>query len=104
MGTMNKETFKQAYDEIYNFREKLGEVVYDAINEEDNYPRDMAKYIIDTFHSCQTEREFNIADEMLTAICGWNFETLVERIRQRDADPDFYWESCDKKVWIGEDD
>ena len=96
---MNKETFEQERKKIYNFREKLGEVMYDAINEWDNFPRDMAKYAIDAFLECETEREFQIANNMLTAICGWGIDTLIERIEEKDADPNFYWESCEKEDW-----
>lgn len=93
---MNQEIFKKAYNEINNFTDKLGEVVYDAINEEDNSSYEMARYIIRTFKDCKTEREFDIADQIVTAICGWNFETLLERINERDTDEDFEWESCEK--------
>ena len=101
---MNKEIFEQAYNNIYNFTDKFGEVMYDEINSDDNFTGIMATYVMRAFQDCQTEREFDIADKMLTAICGWNFESLVERIKEKDADPDFYWESCEKEDLNDEED
>lgn len=94
---MNKEKFKQVCDGIYNFTDKFGEMMYDKIDSSSNFSGIIGKYTIRAFSHCQTEREFQIADEVLTAICGWNFESLVELINKRDADPNFYWMSCDKE-------
>lgn len=81
---MNKDDLNKAYMEIENFRDKLGEVFYDAVQEDDNSTYEMAKSIIAVFDSCETERDFEIADKMLTAICGWCLQTLVDRIVSRD--------------------
>lgn len=91
---MNKEILNKAYAEIENFRDKLGENFYDAIQEDDNSTYEMAKGIISIFSSqCNTKNEFEIADAMLIAICGYSFETLVERIKKLDAEG-YVWESC----------
>lgn len=91
---INKETLNSAYTEISNFRDKLGETFFDAVMEEDNSSYEMAKSIISTFDSCTTEKEFDVANQMLIAVCGYSFETLVERIKERDLQG-FVWESCD---------
>lgn len=91
---MNKETLNQAYAEISNFRDKLGENFYDAIQEDDNSTYEMAIGIIDVFSSqCNTKKEFEIADAMLEAVCGYSFETLVERIKELDTEG-YVWKSC----------
>lgn len=91
---MDKETLNIAYAEIENFRDKFGETFYDAIQEDDNTTYEMAKGIISVFSSqCNTKKEYEIADAMLMAICGYSFETLVKRIKERDQN-DFLWESC----------
>lgn len=91
---MNKETLNKAYAEIEHFRDKLGENFYDAIQEDDNSTYEMAKGIISVFSSmCNSEKEFDIANAMLIAICGYSFETLVERIKKLDAEG-YVWESC----------
>lgn len=91
---MNKEILNKAYAEIENFRDKLGENFYDAIQEDDNSTYEMAKGIISVFSGqCNTKNEFEIADAMLIAICGYSFETLVERIKKLDAEG-YVWESC----------
>lgn len=91
---MNKEILNSAYVEIDNFRDKLGEVFFDAIMEDDNFTYEMAKGIISVFSSqCNTKKEFEIADAMLIAVCGYSFETLVKRIKERD-EQGYTWESC----------
>lgn len=90
---MNKEAINTAYAEIGNFRDKLGETFFDAVMEDDNTTYEMTRGIIGTFGNCQTDREFEIADQMLSGICGYNFESLVERIKERDASG-YAWESC----------
>jgi len=86
-----------AYAEIDDFRLKLGEIAFDAIMEEDNFTYDMAKGIISTFELCTTEREYDIANMMLTGICGYGLETLLNRIRERDKQG-YFWESCGRTV------
>lgn len=85
--------FNDAYLEIDNFREKLGEITFDAIMEEDNFSCDIAKGIINTFDMCNNEREYDIANAMLIGICGYGIETLLNRIRERDKEG-YSWESC----------
>lgn len=83
---MNKEILNGAYAEIDHFRDKLAEILVEEVMADDNLGIDMAKSVISTFMCCQTEREFVIANYMLAAVCGWSFETLVEKIKERDAE------------------
>ena len=89
---MNRDSLDKAYVEIKNFRDKLGEIFYDAVQEEDNTTYEIAKGIISVFSSCETQKDFDIADSMLTAVCGWNFESFVERIKERD-NSGYCWKS-----------
>ena len=77
---MNKEVLNAAYVEIPDFKNKLGENFFDAVMEEDNSSYEMAKGIVSVFSNCTTKRDFEVADDMLMAICGYSFESLVERI------------------------
>lgn len=89
---MNMESFKDACKEIDNFADKLGEIVYDEFVAEDNPTTEIGKYIIIVFKECETERDFWIAEQMLIAICGWGFDSLVNMIKKRDEDG-YFWES-----------
>lgn len=90
---MSRTVLDKSYVEIENFRDKLGETFYDAVQEEDKTTYEVAKGIISVFSSCETQKDFDIANAMLTAICGWSFEALVERIKKRD-NGGYCWESC----------
>lgn len=87
------ERLNNAYREIENFRDKLGETFYDAVQEDDNYTYEIAKSIIHVFNMCKTERDVEIADKMLIAICGYSIDTLLSRIEEREA-IDYDWISC----------
>lgn len=91
---MNKESINKDYCEIESFRDKFGEVFYDAVQEEDNTTYEMSKSILSVLcGSCENERDYEIANAMLIVICGYSYETLVSRIKERDEN-DFPWESC----------
>ena len=89
---MNKELYDKERKEIDDFRDKLGEVFYDSFNEEDNNTCEMGKGMLAVLGECQTEREFEIADAMIIAVCGYGLETLISRIKERDNE-DYVWES-----------
>jgi len=93
MGKVTEKMINDAYSNIENFRDKLGEVFYDEFMKDDNSTYEISKSIINTFGRCQTERDFEIADAMLIAVCGWSFETLLEKIKERDTNG-FAWTSC----------
>lgn len=61
-------------------RDDLGCAIVDAFYEDDNYACDIGKGVINCFSNCQTEREYKIADEMLTAVCGYCIDSLASKI------------------------
>lgn len=93
---MNKTTLNTAYAEINNFKDKLGEVFWDAMTEDDNTTYDMAKGIVAVFANCSSKKEFEAADDMLAAVCGYNMESLIQIIKERDAEEGHIWQSCEK--------
>lgn len=88
-----RKIFEDAYNEINHFSEKIGEVVYDEVFD-GNPTTEIGKYVVLTFKECETERDFKIANDMLCAITGWNLDSIIERIKERD-DGGYYWESID---------
>ncbi len=88
---MDGKIIEKAYREIPNFIIKLGQIFYDAVQEDDNFTSDMAKSILQVFYKCETEKDFEIADGMLIAICGYSFETLLQKIKEKDEEG-FQWE------------
>lgn len=56
----------------------MGENFYDAFQEDDNLTIDMARDILHAFSDCKTEREFQVANNMLTGACGYSIQTLIE--------------------------
>lgn len=91
MKKMNKKILSDAYNEIDDLADKLGENFYDAIMEEDNSTYEMGKGILNAFGLCETDRDFEIADAMLMGSCGYCFQTLIERIEELDEDEDHEW-------------
>lgn len=87
---MDKKELKKVVSRTKDFIPKLGEVFYDAIQEDDNYTCDMAKGVINVINMCSTPEEFSIADTMLIAICGYSIETLVEEIKDRNK-KHYHW-------------
>lgn len=87
-----KLSMDEAYAEIENFRDKLGEMFLDIFNEEDNCTLEMAKGIIAAFEKCETQRDYDIANTMLRGICGFGLDHIIEEIRKRDTEG-FVWES-----------
>ena len=90
---VHKVILRSACAQIDCLKDKLGEVLVDAFSEEDNSGYEMAKGVMSTLESCSTQKEFDAANNMLMAICGYSIESLVERIRERD-EQGFSWESC----------
>ena len=88
---MNRNDFNRAYSEIENFRDKLGETFYDAVQEMDNTTYEMAKGIIHVFNErCITAEDFALADAMLIAICGYSVKELIDRIKERNRN-NYLW-------------
>lgn len=81
---------KKVASRTKDFIPKLGEVLYDAIQEDDNYACDMAEGVMNVINMCSTSEEFSIADAMLIAVCGYSIETLVEEIKDRNK-KHYHW-------------
>jgi len=79
-------------EKIDSFKEKLGETFFDAVMEDDNFTYDMSKAMISVLRSCKTKEEYDIAERMIEAICGYKLETLVDKIKEKDH-KNFKWES-----------
>lgn len=86
-----EQLFNEAYEQIDDFADKLGEIIYDKMFDE-NPTTEIGKYVFLTLKECKTDRDFKIANDMLSAICGWNLDSLIEMIRERDEE-DYAWES-----------
>ena len=89
----SQEQLQEKCQKIDNFTDKLGETFFDAIMEEDNSTYEMARSILRVLQGCETEEQYNIADSMVTAICGYCIDSLIDKIEERDADG-YCWESC----------
>ena len=75
-----------AYENIEDFCSKLGEIFYELFIEEDNGTYQIAKSIISVFDICKTERDIEIADSMLIAICGYGIDSLITKIAWKEAE------------------
>ena len=66
--------------------EKLADVTIPAIYNNDNnrYGYEIAEDILNTFSDCETEKEFQIANDMLISICGYPIETLLSKMKERE--------------------
>lgn len=82
-----------AYENIESFRDKLGETFNDMYMEDDNSTYEVAKSIINVFDSCKTDRDFEMANRMLVAICGWSITSIINKIEERDTNGHL-WISC----------
>lgn len=87
-----KKMFDQATENIDDFTDKLGEIFFDIFNESDNNTADIGKYINRTLRECKTDREFQIANDMLRATCGYGIKHLIDRIEELDKNG-HVWES-----------
>lgn len=87
-----KKEFEDACLTIDNFQNKLGEFFYDMIQSDDNEIYDMGKDIIHVIKTCKTKEEFNAANEMLKAVCGYGLSSIIDEIIGRDAEGyDWTW-------------
>ena len=81
-------------DSIENNRDKLGEMIYDCIQEDTNFTTEIGKYVMQDIMDCKTERELEIVNNVLISITGYSIETLIEKINKRDMEG-YYWESIE---------
>ena len=77
--------------DIPQFEDKLAENIFSAINKRDNNRKMVAKDVISVFLNCNTQSKFDVANNMLMSICGYDFRTLVEQIIESDNDDSYEW-------------
>ena len=75
--------------DIPQFEYKLAENIFSAINKRDNNRKMVAKDVISVFLNCNTQSKFDVANNMLMSICGYDFRTLVEQIIESDNDDSY---------------
>lgn len=73
------EELKMYREKIEDFSDKFGDEIFDTTNEYDNSTYEIGRYVIREFLMCKTEREVEIANNMLIAITGYSLETLILR-------------------------
>ncbi len=62
----------------------FGEAIFNAVNESDNYLRDIGSRTLFAIDRCKTEREFDLVNRMFTAITGWRIETIINRVMENE--------------------
>lgn len=77
------ETLLKQAEEIPDFAEKMNEICCGTMTSYDESTW-IAPYIISTIRECKTDREFEIANTMLTCCCGASFESLINQIIDQD--------------------
>ena len=90
----SKDKLEKSIREINYFTDKLGETFFDELMNDNNFSYEMAKSIIITFDQCSTEEEFQAANKMLIAICGYGIDTLIDKVVERD-NSNFVWNSVE---------
>ena len=87
-----KEKYEKNSFQIDYFGEKLGETIFNAMTEDEFSSCDLGCKIYKIFDQCETEKEFEIANAMVIAFCGYSMNALIEKIQQQDKE-DYQWES-----------
>lgn len=82
---------KNAASGISSLDAKLGEIVYDFVLSDDISTLEIGENLVYAFENC-SEEEFRIANDVLSAICGLGFKTLLDLIRFRD-NISYEWQS-----------
>jgi len=59
----------------------LGDVIWEELNAYDNSSTDMGRYAILCLEHCETEAEFEAANNMMTALTGWSIESLIKKVK-----------------------
>ena len=76
--------YLEEFEKINDFHFKFGVVLLDTFMEEDNIMPDVSKAVIRVLESCNSEKEFEIANNMMDAIFGYHFVTLAEKLMIQD--------------------
>ena len=75
---------KTKIHEIEDIKEKLGETIYDCFEEDDNFTCEIGKSVLSVIENCKTKAEFDSANNMLMALCGYSFNSILNNIEMRD--------------------
>lgn len=73
-----------------DIQDKMGETVYDFIQEDSNSTYEIGKSVLNVITDCVTQQDLDIADHMLAAICGYNLDSILAKIEERDK-KNFIW-------------
>lgn len=76
--------------------DKLGQTIY-SFSEDVGTPYDMGKGFYNALMECQTQRELDIVEDLLIAVCGNNLTIVINKIKERDKSG-YAWDS------LGEED
>lgn len=59
--------------------DKIGEVVWESVNEMDNSFSDIGFYLKDVLNICKSDRDFQMVNNAVIAITGYSIESIVEK-------------------------
>ena len=68
---------------VYEADYKVGETVADETNSQ-CYDF-IGERLLSIFQDCKTKEEYNLANEVLEAVCGNKIEKILETVHERDA-------------------
>lgn len=57
--------------------DRLGKVVFDALEHEDNSYRELGKSLVSVFLNCHSQDEFEFKNEGLCALTGYSFQDFL---------------------------
>ena len=89
------------FENISSLANKLGEITYYAVLEEDNFPEKIGEAIASLVSSCELERDYDIINKVIVAICGYSIPTLLDRIVECDKDRDWEWDTIGLEQYLG---
>lgn len=80
------EKYHMAFEKIDDFTEKLGESIYDGIEDDSNFTCDMGRYTSRAVFKCKTDNDYNFVSETVCAICGWGIGKIIDDIIEKDRE------------------
>ena len=76
-----KETFDRMEGEMDDFRDRLGSVILDAINEDDNSTWEIGRSLTRELRYASV-LQYDMADKVLIAVTGYSIESLLNKIKE----------------------
>lgn len=76
-----KEMFDKMEGEIEDFRDRLGSVVLDAINEDDNSSWEIGRSLTRELRHASV-LQYDMADKVLIAVTGYSIESLLNKVKE----------------------